>query len=262
MDKQISEHARILLQPGKPFASGRVLSIPAPYRGKLEGAMGQIKHLWLWPQSAEVTLSVNIRKSLLGKSEEIVPLSAGAPASRERLQQTIELHLKMPVFCTSEQQEQTRYRIGQLEGLTIAARTGLANGLIVQVRAHPEEEVSRPSDPLAPLVGVAGRRLILSPAWVKALEHGRLVLGAFPAQIASGVEFLSDVQIRERLWAILAENPALQPYLSWLQVEVRDGVVYLGGRLPMLRLRNSAKQDIWHVPGVVAIEDTLRVEGE
>ncbi len=262
MDTQISEHARVLLQPGTSFKSERVISIPAPYQGKLKGVTSQVKHLWLWPLGAQVTLSLSIRKSLLSKSEEIVPLSAGAPSSRDKLQSAIELHMKMPVFCMSEHQQTARYRIGHVEGLTIAARTGLANGLVVQVRAHPEEEVARPTDPLAPLVGVAGRRLVLSPAWVKGVERGGLLLGAFPAQIASGVEFLNDLQIRERLWAILGENPALQPYLARLQVDVRDGVVYLGGRLPMLRLRNSAKQDIWHVPGVVAIEDTLRVEGE
>jgi hypothetical protein len=262
VDTQMSEHARVLLQPGTSFKSERVASIPAVYRSRIEGGASQIKHLWLWPQGGQVTLGLSIRKSLLGKSEEIVPLSAGAHASRDKLQNAIELRMKMAVFCTSEHEPSARYRVGQVDGLTVAARTGLANGLVVQVRSHPEAEVSRPTDPLAPLVSVAGRRLVLSPAWVKAVERGGLVLGAFPAQIASGVEFLNDLQIRERLWAILGENPALQPYLSRLQVDVRDGVVYLGGRLPMLRLRNSAKQDIWHVPGVVAIEDTLRIEGD
>jgi osmotically-inducible protein OsmY len=93
-------------------------------------------------------------------------------------------------------------------------------------------------------------------------KHEGLMLSVFPAQMARSVEFLDDLQVRERLWAILGENPALQPYLSWLRIDVQDGVVYLRGRLPQGRLRNSAKQDIWHVPGVVAIEDTLHVEDD
>ncbi len=262
VDMQISEHARVLLQPGKPLASQRIAGIPHTYRGRLEGANGQIKHLWLWPQTAQVTVGVNVRRGLFSKREQVVPLSAGAPVSPAASQPAVALHSKMPVFCTHEHHKEARYRVGHFEGVTVAARTGLANGLIVRVRAHPEEEVSHPTDPLAPLVSVAGRRLVLSPAWVQGVEHGRLVLSAFPAQVASSVEFLDDLQIRERLWAVLSENPALQPYLSWLRVDVQDGVVFLGGRLPQVRLRNSARQDIWHVPGVVAIEDMLRVEDE
>lgn len=259
IDTTINEHARIFLQLGKPFNSERVASIPAAYRNKVEGGKGQIKRLWLSPQSGQVTISLSIRTSLLGKSDELLPLSAGAAASPSALQSAIELHPRMPVFCTDEHQ-QARYRVGHFEGLTVAARTGLANGLVVQVRAHPEADVTRPTDPQAALVSVAGRRLVLSPAWVKAVKQGEIFLSAFPAQVASGVEYLDDLQVRERLWAMLGENPALQPYLSSLKIDVRDGVVYLGGRLPMLRLRNSARQDIWHVPGVVAIEDTLRID--
>ena len=261
MDTTINEHARILLQLGKSFNGARVAGIPALYRNKAEGVKGQIKRLWLMPQGGQVTISLSIRKSLLGKSEELIPLSEGAPASPAALQSAIELHARMPVFCTDEHQ-QARYRVGHFEGLTIAARTGLANGLVVQVRAHPEADFTRPTDPQAALVSVAGRRLVLSPAWVKAVKQGELFLSVFPAQVASGVEYLDDLQVRERLWTMLGENPALQPYLSLLRIDVRDGVVYLGGRLPMLRLRNSAKQDIWHVPGVVAIEDNVRIEGE
>lgn len=259
MDTTINEYARILLQLGKPFNGERVAGIPASYRNKAGGVKGQVKRLWLAPQSGQVTMSLSIRKSLLGKSDEILPLSAGAAASPSALQSAIELQSRMPVFCTDEHQ-QARYRVGHFEGLTIAARTGLANGLVVQVRAHPEADITRPTDPQAALVSVAGRRLVLSPAWVKTAKQGELLLSVFPAQVASGVEYLDDLQVRERIWAILGENPALQPYLASLRIDVRDGVVYLGGRLPMLRLRNSAKQDIWHVPGVVAIEDTLRID--
>ncbi|HEX6779464.1 MAG TPA: BON domain-containing protein [Ktedonobacterales bacterium] len=259
VDTTINEYARILLQLGKPFNGERVAGIPAAYRNKAEGVKGQVKRLWLSPQSGQVTMSLSIRKSLLGKSDEILPLSAGAAASPSALQSAIELQARMPVFCTDEHQ-QARYRVGQFEGLTVAARTGLANGLVVQVRAHPEADITRPTDPQAALVSVAGRRLVLSPAWVKTAKQGELLLSVFPAQVASGVEYLDDLQVRERIWAILGENPALQPYLASLRIDVHDGVVYLGGRLPMLRLRNSAKQDIWHVPGVVAIEDTLRID--
>jgi hypothetical protein len=261
VDLQVSEYARVLLQPGKAFNAESVLSMPVPYRDRLSGARPEITHLWLWPHSAQVTAAVRYQKNLFSKKEEFVPFSAGAPLEPAKAG-GVELRAKAPVFCSDEHRKEARYRLGQLEGLTIAARTGLANGLVVRVRAHPEADVTRPTDPQAPLVAVAGRRLVLSPSWVQSAEREGLILSAFPAQAASGVEFLDDWQIQERIWAILGENPALQPYLSWLKIEVQDGVAYLSGRLPEARLRNSAKQDIWHVPGVMAIEDALRVEGD
>ncbi len=262
MDTQVSEHARVLLQPGKALHAGQISGMPTPYRDRLSGIHAEITHLWLWPQSAQVTAAVRYHKNILSKKEEIIPFSAGAPREPAKAVGGIELRAKMSVFCSDEHRQGVRYRVGHCEGLTVAARTGLANGLVVRVRAHPEAEVERPTDPLAPLVAVAGRRLVVPPAWAVVSEDGGLVLKAFPAQIASSVEFLDDWQVRERIWAILNENPALQPYLSWLRIEVKDGVAYLSGRLPMARLRNSAKQDIWHVPGVVGIEDALRVEGD
>ena len=262
MDMQVSEHARMLLQPGKPFKSEQISGMPASYRERLSRGNTEIRRLWLWPKTAQVMASMRVRRNLLSVKEEMVPFSTGVPLSPTSDESAVELRAKMAVFCMDEHGKRARYRVGQFEGLTIAARTGLANGVIVRVRAHPEAEVARPTDPLAPLVAVAGHRLVASPAWVMTAEREGLVLSVFPAQMASSVEFLDDWQVRERLWAILHENPALQPYLSWLRIDVQDGVVYLRGRLPMARLRNSAKQDIWHVPGVVAIEDELRVEDD
>lgn len=261
MDIQVSEHARVLLQPGKPFNADRVPAMPAPFRDRLSGTHPEITHLWLWPQSGQVAVTARYQIGLFSKKEEVVPLSAGTPLEPAKAG-GVELRARMPVFCSDEHRKEARYRLGQVEGLTIAARTGLANGLVVRVRAHPEADVTGPTDPQAPLMAVAGRRLVASPAWVKAVEPEGLVLSAFPAQAASSVEFLDDLQVRERVWAILNESPTLQHYVSWLHIEVQDGVVFLSGRLPQARLRNSAKQDIWHVPGVVGIEDTLRVEGE
>jgi hypothetical protein len=204
---------------------------------------------------------VRYHTGLFSKKEEVVPFSAGAPREPAGAG-GVELRVRMTVFCTDEHHPRTRYRVGQLAGLTVTARTGLANGLVVRVRSHPEAEVTRPTDPQAALVAVAGRRLVASPAWVRSVEPEGLILSVFPAQVASSVEYLDDWQVRERVWAILNDNPAIQPYVTWLSVEVKDGVTYLGGRLPHSRLRNSAKQDVWHVPGVVGIEDALRVEGD
>jgi hypothetical protein len=257
-----SEHARVFLQPGRPLATERVLGIPANFRERAAGN-AEIERIWLWPQTAQVTLGLKIRTSLFSKRAELIPLSAGAPLAPTAAAGAVELLAKLPVLCSDEHNHKHHYRVGQLEGVTVAARTGLANGLVVRVRAHPEEEVARPSDPIAQLVGVAGRRLVLPPNWaLPASTSAALVLSGFPAQVASGAEYVDDLGVRERLWAILSENPALQPYLGQLRAEVQDGVVYLSGQLPGVRLRNSAKQDIWHVPGVVAIEDTLRIEDE
>ncbi|HEY7125547.1 MAG TPA: BON domain-containing protein [Ktedonobacterales bacterium] len=257
-----SEHARVFLQPGKLLDSERIPAIPPNYRERV-GNNAEIEHLWLWPQTAQMTLGLKVRTGLFSRHAEMVPLSAGAPLSPKTAGGAVELLAKMPVFCSDEHQQKKRYRVGHLEGMTVAARTGLANGLVVRVRSHPEEEVQHPSDPLGHLISVAGRRLVLPPNWALA-ESGpaALALSGFPAQVASGSEYVDDLQVSQRLWAILNENPALQPFLGKLKVVVQDGVVYLGGQLPQSRLRNSAKQDIWHVPGVVAIEDTLRIEGE
>jgi hypothetical protein len=261
VDIKPSEHARVLLQPGKVFHANRVPGMPASYRDRLSGVHAEITHLWLWPQSSQVTVALRYQKALFSKKEETMPLSAGASLEPGKTG-GVELRAKMPVFCSDEHHPEVHYRVGHLEGLTIAARTGLANGLVVRVRAHPEADVTSPSDPQAPLMAVAGRRLVESPAWVKSVEQDGLVLSVFPAQAASSVEFLDDWQIRERAWAILNENRAIQQHLGGVSLEVQDGVVYLGGRLPQTRLHNSARQDLWHVPGVVGIEDTLRVEGE
>ncbi|HEY7974219.1 MAG TPA: BON domain-containing protein, partial [Ktedonobacterales bacterium] len=67
----------------------------------------------------------------------------------------------------------------------------------------------------------------------------------------------SDGQMTASVWQILSENPAIAPYLARLRVQVRDGEVTLLGTLPTPRHRASAEQDIWHIPGVIAVRNEV-----
>ncbi len=85
------------------------------------------------------------------------------------------------------------------------------------------------------------------------------MLNASAAQVARCLVLRGDAELTADIWAILAANPAIEPSLSLLRVSVREGVVTLLGSLPTSRHRLSAEQDIWHVPGVLAVHNEVTV---
>jgi hypothetical protein len=98
------------------------------------------------------------------------------------------------------------------------------------------------------------------PAGVPLLPgQPRLVLDATAAQVAHGFLLRDDAALTADVWRMLAANPALAPSLAHLRVVVHDGTVILLGSLPSARHRLSAEQDIWHVPGVLGVQDETMV---
>jgi hypothetical protein len=161
--------------------------------------------------------------------------------------------------------------VGRLEGLVIDTRTGRVTELLVRVRRDVEADVARPNDPLAPLVSVAGQRVLVPPAWATRSDASkaalpflpaahRLTLQATAAQIEHGLVLRGDAALEADVWRILGANPAIEPALGGLRVVVREGEVTLLGALPTTRHRLSAEQDVWHVPGVLAVHNEITTD--
>ena len=118
------------------------------------------------------------------------------------------------------------------------------------------------------LVNLQGQEALISPTWAVSVAQSSsmlpfvapeltLRLDATVEQVASAATLRTDGQLTAAVWQILSENPALAPYLARLRVQVRDGEVTLLGELPTPRHRASAEQDIWHLPGVIALRNEV-----
>jgi hypothetical protein len=173
----------------------------------------------------------------------------------------LELRQNMPVDCDGGY-------VGRLEGIAVDTRTGLATELLVHVRGDVESDVDAPSSPLAPLLAESGQRVLVPPAWASKTtrvssplpflgDRLRLRLTASAAQIAHSLTLRSDSELAAGIQTILAANPAIEPSLSHIRVLVRDGTVTLLGSVPTARHRLSAEQDVWHISGVLAVQNEL-----
>ena len=80
-------------------------------------------------------------------------------------------------------------------------------------------------------------------------------------QIAAGSVLRRDEDVAADILAMLNANRAFDPYTAGINVTVVDGDVLLEGRLPSARIRASIEQDVWHVQGVFAVHNELRVNG-
>jgi hypothetical protein len=177
----------------------------------------------------------------------------------------LELRRKMRVACQAG-------LVGRLEGVVIDTHMGLVTELLVRVRDDVDAEATWPTDPLWPLLEVRGQRMLLPPAWATKTDRvasslpllgssARLVLSATAAQIARSLILRSDADLTAGVWSILSANPAIEPLLGQLHVSVRDGTVMMLGTVPTARHRLSAEQDVWHVPGVLAVHNELVAAG-
>jgi osmotically-inducible protein OsmY len=112
--------------------------------------------------------------------------------------------------------------------------------------------------------------VLISPSWATGVKpepgtvpfRGEVLtlhVDASPEQIASGTALRPDKAVAADIVNILAANPALAPFAGRIRVQVHDGTVRLLGSLPTARHRASAEQDIWHVPGVFALENDVAV---
>ena len=68
----------------------------------------------------------------------------------------------------------------------------------------------------------------------------------------------SDEEIRNMIFDSLDTDPLI-PYDSDIKVDVTAGVVTLTGTVPSKRVKHSAGDDAWWVPGVIDINNQLQV---
>ncbi len=253
--------SRRLLRLGTRVNLSDVETIPARYRGSMGGPHGVLVSARLRARTAEVWCRLRPARPF-ARTVRTVPLAALQPPTPTP--DALDLRRGARVDCAGG-------TVGQLEGLVIETRGGLVTELVVRVRGDVEADVGRPTDPLAPLVSLAGQRLLVPPSWATRSDAAkaalpfmpaayRLMLQASAAQIAHGLVLRSDAALQADIWRMLALNPAIEPALGRVRVVVREGVVTLLGVLPSARHRLSAEQDVWHVSGVLAVHNEITTE--
>jgi hypothetical protein len=254
----IGRPRRHLLRFGAKISGEDVPSVPERYRG-LDGPSGKLMGVRLVPASGDLWLRLvrTSHRPPFERTVRTIPLNdrqSPAPAP-----DAIELRGAMRVYCPDGY-------VGRLEGVTFDVGGGLALELLVHIRSDVLSEVETTTSPLAPLLPVAGQRVLISPNWAASVkpEPGTvpfrrevltLHVDATPEQLASGTALRPDQAVAGDVLNILAANPALAPFVSRIRVDVHDGTVRLLGSLPTARHRASAEQDIWHIPGVFALDD-------
>lgn len=150
---------------------------------------------------------------------------------------------------------------GKLEGVVVDVSKGRAVSLIVHVRSG--QAFTHQNDPLAVLLEVAGQRLLVPYDWVIASSEALsppliLTIAATTHQIARGCILRDDEFLEQEVYAIVVKNTALMPFVKHMRFTVVDGVVVIEGPGLSTRLRASLENDIWHVPGVLDIDNQSR----
>lgn len=253
---------RRVLRFGGRVRPGDLPTVPARYRGGLGGPDGVLAAMRLRARTGEVWCRLRPARPL-SRGMRTVPLNATQPPTPTP--DALDLRARMRVDCQGGE-------VGRLEGVMVDLRSGVATGLLVRVRGDVDADVSRPTDPLAPLLAVTNRRVLVNPAWATKVDKiagplpflpgsARLLLDASAAQVAHSLELRADAALLANVWQILAANPAIAPFLSDVRVVVNDGTVTLLGRLPTARHKLSAEQDVWHVPGVLAVQNETTAAG-
>ncbi|PWT72431.1 MAG: hypothetical protein C5B60_09560 [Chloroflexi bacterium] len=261
-DAGIGRPRRHFLRFGAKISGQDVPSVPERYRG-LDGPSGKLMGVRLVPATGDLWLRLvrTGHRPPFERTVRTIPLNnrqSPAPAP-----EAIELRDGMRVYCP------VGY-VGRLDGVTFDVGSGVALELLLHVRSDVLAEVETTTSPLAPLVPVAGQRVLISPSWASSVKpepgtvpfRGEVLtlhVDASPEQIASGTALRPDKAVAADVVDILAANPALAPFAGRIRVQVHDGTVRLLGSLPTARHRASAEQDIWHVPGVFALDNEVAV---
>lgn len=249
--------ARRIIRFGQRVTGRQLPTAPQRARGVDDSALGRLKGVRLRARGREAWLRLSSGE--LSREVRTIPINTSqAPAPTP---DALELRGGMRVRCHEGY-------IGRLEGLVIEAREGLVSDLIVRVRSDALADVQLSSDPMFKLVNAQGQEALISPAWAVSVTQSSSVLpfvapdltlrlDATVEQIASAATLRSDGQLTASVWQILSENPAIAPYLGQMRVQVGDGEVTLLGVLPSRRHRASAEQDVWHLPGVIAVRNEI-----
>jgi hypothetical protein len=260
-ERDLGERRRRVVRLGARLRAGDLPTMPR-VRAGVSGTLGVVVGAWLRPRTGEIWLRLRAARPL-ARRVRTVPLTATQPPTAAA--GALDLRHDMRVDCDGGY-------IGRLEGMVVETRTGLASGLLIHVRGNVAGDVAGPTDPLAPLVAVAGQRMIVPSVWATQTikvsspvpllgDRLRVRLSASPAQIAHSLTLRRDAALAAEIQTILAANPAIQPSLPHLRVVVRDGTVTLLGSVPSARHRLSAEQDVWHIPGVLAVHNELIARG-
>lgn len=250
---------RQVLRFGQRIRGENVPSVPARYRGGPGGPAGRVVAALLRPSSGEIWLRIRTSDAPWQRQVRTIPMNADQPPTPTP--DSVELRGGIRVYCHDGY-------VGRLEGIVLDSGPGLAQHIVVHIRGNVLADVENPSDPLFSLVEVGGQMVMLPPAWVVSATHEsggfpfgsgstRLALDASAEQIASGLLLRSDGQLTSAIWEIWNDNPAIAPFTGQLRVLARDGDVTLLGSLPSPRHRASAEQDVWHVPGVLAVHNQI-----
>ena len=253
---------RRVLRFGAKIRGEEVPSVPARYRG-VNGPSGKLRDVRLRPRTGEGWIRLRATTGLLGLKHEarVFPLSDAQPPTPTP--DAFTLRGGMRVVCHDGE-------VGALRGIAIDTDTGAVINLLLHIRGDVVASVEYITSPMAALLKVAGRELLVPPAWVSAVkadtdrvfgDDQTLHLDASAEQVAACAQLRSDNEVTGDILKILDANPAIAPSLARLRVSVHDGSVVVRGTLPSPRHRASAEQDIWHVPGVFALHDEIQIAG-
>ncbi|GAC1451097.1 MAG: hypothetical protein PVSMB4_10680 [Ktedonobacterales bacterium] len=251
---------RVLRLGARVRAADLPATIPARYRTGTGGPSGRLAGARLRARAGEIWLRLRPAR-LWSRTVRTLPLNSTQPPTPTP--DAVALRRGMRIDCRGGY-------VGRLEGLVVDTQRGVVTQLLVRVRSDVETDVQWPTDPLAPLLNLRGQRALLAPAWVTKADRvagalpflpatPRLILDATPAQVASSLILRDDAELTANIWTMLAADPAIAPLTPQLRVLVRDGVVTLLGNLPSARHRLAAEQDIWHIPGVLSVNNEVRV---
>ena len=249
--------ARRIIRFGQRITGQLLPTAPLRARGVDDSAMGRLRGARLRARGREAWL--RLHASDLSRETRTVPINTSQAAAPTP--DALELRGGMRVRCHEGY-------IGRLEGLVIETHEGVVSDLVVHVRNDALADVELSSDPMFKLVGVQGQHALVSPTWAVSVSQApgmvpfvapelTLHLDATVEQIASATLLRSDGELTVAVWQKLSDNPSLAPFAGQLRVQVRDGVVTLLGALPSRRQRASAEQDIWSVPGVIAVANEV-----
>ena len=228
-----------------------------------DGPSGKLIGARLRPSAAEVWLRLR-PTDLRNRWKRLIRIVAlNTTQSSSPTPDSVELRGGMSIRCHEGY-------IGRLEGLVLDVQAGLAQELVVRIRSDVLADVENSTSPLYHLFNLRGQRVALSPAWAVSSSRApsslplkgdsyTLFLDASAEQVASATVVRGDGELTSAIWDILGHNPALSPSLGGLRVVVRDGDVTLLGALPSIRHRASIEQDVWHVPGVLAVHNEITV---
>jgi hypothetical protein len=249
--------ARRIMRFGQRISGQLLPTAPLRARGVDDSALGRLKGARLRARGRDVWLRLS--SGDLSRTLRTIPVnSTQTPAPTP---DALELRGGMRVRCHEGY-------VGRLAGMVIETRSGVVSDLILRVRRDPLADVKLASDPMFKLVEAQGREVLLSPTWAVSVTQSSTItsflapgltlqLDASVEQIASGAQLRSDGQLTASVWEILNENPAIAPFQGRLRVQALNGEVTLLGVLPTRRHRASAEQDVWHLPGVLAVRNEI-----